>query len=162
MATKTASIPTNDLPEPLSADSIERLDYVPEDSNYYVTLQLGSRQSWGRYSGQPRKIVGSGKDAVGIHNPKVVEAGPVTGKVANGLISHHNEWLYDYQTRSQRHGEKTNWPGHLDRQLVVLKTQKTTDLPPSTANDTHGVAALHGLMEAVAQKAVSEVLGTST
>lgn len=142
---------------PLAANEVTRLEFVDDNKNYYVTLQMGSKRSWRNWEGQPRKIEPSNSGGFArVHNPVVFEhIGPFSGRITNGLISHHNEWLKDYN-----HREKNKWSGHLDRQLLVLETEETADIPDELKSQSNAAASLAGMVGAIVDQKLTAVLGT--
>lgn len=141
---------------PLAANEVSRLDYVDDSKNYYVTIQMGSQRSWREWDGQPRAVQPTGNGGFArVHDPLVHrDIGPFSGRTVNGLISHHNEWLKDYN-----HREKSKWSGHLDRQLLVLATDETTDIPEELKSESRTAASLAGMVEAIVEKKITTVLG---
>jgi len=153
---KQASIPT-----PIAADDAERLDYVEDGKNYYVTLQMGGNASWDKYTGKKRfrQALPNGMSVVPDYEPTLHHrVGPYSGSIVNGLISTHNEWVADYNRKQGRNGEK--WAGHVDRQFLVLATEETNDLPESARRSTNSLNAFQSMIEGIVQKQVSDVLGT--
>lgn len=149
------------IPQPIASDDAERLDYVADGKNYFVTLQMGGNASWGKYTGKKRfrQHLPNGMTATPAYEPVVHHRiGPYTGHIVNGLISSHNEWVADYNRKQGRDGEK--WKGQVDRQLLVLETEETNELPAETRRATSSLNAFQSMIEGIVKQQVSDVLGT--
>jgi hypothetical protein len=106
------------------------LPRVQDDRYYKVTMQFGASRTWRReYRGQKRTPVATSQpgEVELRHNPRLfIDQGPFSGKIVNGLIQEHAEWLEKF-----RHKQPD---GELDHQLLVLGVNPTTDMPVNTKN----------------------------
>lgn len=108
------------------------LEYVEEDSTYYVTIQLGAATRWRQYAGgtwrQDDNIrLDRPGDKAYRHEPAIYERiGPFSGQMVNGLIGQHNRW------REKNAGREPG--GEVQRQILVLATEETTDEAVDGAN----------------------------
>lgn len=151
MAKASASIPTV-----VQADEAERLDYVDDKKNYYVTLQMGGKRSWRAWAGKHRqaKPLPTG-GTEWVHDPVLHQSiGPFPGRIVNGLIGEHNEWVKDFTRRKEG-----SWSGHLDRQLLVLDTEETSDIPDELKKDFGSLNSFMGAFEAIVQQKIAETIG---
>lgn len=154
MATN-GSLEARDL-KPLEANKFQpiELSTVNRKQNYYIALQFGSMARWRKYSGRPRKVQATATPGKvdRIHDPKVVYVEePLSGKEVQGLIQSHNDWIE--LNRMKNHDD---WRGHVDRQIMVLAFEPTTDLPPELKNKKVDGDFLVGIVNALVQKQLDE------
>lgn len=147
---------TETLSVALSVEDITELEYVDQQKFYFVDLQFGSKASWRDWQGQPRIVAPlAGGGFSHTHNPKVEHGlGPFPGKIVNGLISSHNDWLKKHRRRKDN-----DYAGQVDRQMIVLKTEETEKLPASLAAD--GVVPI-SMIERLVESAVQEQMSALT
>jgi hypothetical protein len=145
-----------ELSTPLSAEDISVLEYVDPQNFYFVDLQFGAKASWRTWQGRPRTVAPDGKGGfTHTHDPKVEhKCGPFSGKIVNGLISTHNDWLAKHRRRRD-----SDYSGQLDRQIVVLKTEQTDSIPQTKASE--GMVPV-SLLERLIKSAVEEQLTALT
>ncbi len=112
----------------VKAEDVKELPYVDESKFYYVDLQFGSQASWRIYQGRPRAVIPRGNGTYeAVHDPKIERhVGPLSGSETNGLIAGHNDWLKSYKRRKD-----SDYRGQADRQLLVLGTEETNNVPRS-------------------------------
>lgn len=135
--------------QPIDLSTIER------SKNYKVALQFGSMARWRKYYGRKRKPAPS--DTPGktnwVHDPKIVyleEA--VSGRELAGLAQSHNDWIEAYRTKDPADNK-----GHVDRQMMILTFEQTTDLPPSLSKKKVDGGFVVDVMRALVQKEFSDL-----
>lgn len=115
-------------------------DYVEDEKSYRVVIQLGADTSWRKYKGgrwcideenSPPHREGIPQKHAVLHVPRIHECEEIySGKVVNGLISNHAQYLdavaNPEMEREGEHGyEKyTNPRATIGRQLLVLEIEE--------------------------------------
>ena len=93
------------------------LSDISPSKRYRVTVALGHRQRW-RNSGpggvwvkKASTETSDSTQATWVHQPKIFEAGVLSGDIVRGLVSAHNEWLKANRSREYVQGTDSRAPG---------------------------------------------------
>jgi len=109
---------------PVKAANVRPQEMVDDDKFYRVIVQLGKK--WGKLPGHKFKTR-VGESASGESQteweciPTVSDAGVLSGRIVNGLISSQNRWVKRHSTRHAL--------GRIQDMTVVLDAQETDKLP---------------------------------
>jgi hypothetical protein len=151
----TATIKEPEVFTEIDPDSAEPIAFVDNELFYKVTMQLGAQCSWREYHGTRNRevVAGANGDLHHTHKWKIhAQAGPFTGRIVNGLISHQNEWLKKYRKRE-------GWQGHIDRALLILDIQETRELPREVSRSSHAGMVPVGTVQDLVKAEVARILG---
>lgn len=140
----------------LKAEDVQILDYVDDEKFYYIDLQFGADASWRTWSGKPRRVQNRPDGNFdNIHDPKVVRnIGPFSGDIVNGHISGHNDWLKRHRARREK-----DFAGQLDRQILVLRTEETQDIPKESRAQS-GMVPI-GMIQSVVKDQMEALMGAN-
>tara|TARA_R110000824_G_scaffold172833_3_gene350807 strand:+ start:6162 stop:6620 length:459 start_codon:yes stop_codon:yes gene_type:complete len=138
----------------LAVEDIKPLEYVDPEKFYYIDLQLGQSASWRTWSGKSRKVLNRPDGSFDhVHDPKVVRGiGPFCGDIVNGHISGHNDWLKRHRARREK-----DYRGQLDRQIIVLKTEETNNIPKESRSQS-GMVPI-GMIQSVVKDQMEALMG---
>jgi len=111
--------------EAVPAKSVQTIEKPVDDGKHYnIVIQLGCNRSWRRCSGgkwMPDPDNNTPGRLAYRHVPKVHKAGPLSGKIVNGLIGTHNKWV-----RANREGQQPG--GDVGRMFAIVDMEPTS--PP--------------------------------
>lgn len=143
--------------DPIIAADVRELEYVDDDKSYYVTLQLGESCQWRKFAGGRWVVDTENRSSDSNkkfyrHVPAIYErAGPFVGLTVNGLISKHNQW--------RKLNASHNKGGEIQRQLLVLATEETTD---PAADPSHSEPAMGRMIRSIVRETVCAVMDEMT
>lgn len=126
------------------------LSTIQRSLNYKIALQMGSMARWRKYYGRKRKVVPS--DTPGkvnyVHDPKIVYVDEaISGSELAGMVQSHNDWIEAYRSK-----DPADSSGHVDRQMMILAFEQTSDLPPSLKSKKVDGSFVVDVMRALVQK----------
>lgn len=139
--------------QPIDLSTIER------SKNYKIALQFGSMARWRKYYGRKRKVVPS--DTPGkvnyVHDPKIVYVDEaISGRELAGLAQSHNDWIEAYRTKDPADNK-----GHVDRQMMILAFEQTTELPPELSKKKVDGGFVVDVLRALVSKEIGDISSKS-
>lgn len=140
----------------LAVEDIKPLEYVDPEKFYYIDLQFGQEASWRTWSGKPRRIQNRPDGGFNhVHDPKVERnLGPFCGDIVNGHISGHNDWIKAHRARREK-----DFRGQLDRQIIVLRTQETDNIPKESR--AQGGMIPIGMVQSIVKDQMEALMGAN-
>lgn len=123
---------------------------------YYATLQLGANRRWRQFGGgkwerDPSKDSPEGTSKGMRHRAAVHEIGPFSGKIINGLIELHNQWVAANELKEIP-------AGTIGRQVLISDIKETADAPLDLEPSTRQANTLRDAIATAVREAVSQVL----